>query len=163
MRAHSKLFAVLTTVGMVGAAGITLAAASFGPASRYIDDGVLRSAGAPVIGAALFTTPVTAATSSCVPSESILAGFANEESRFGGKVYRLGNGLQQAFADAWRAQGEIAPVTVSEVLVHLFPGQDGDWTADVVEIGADGCAATRTMIPGDTWTTILRAAAGPQV
>jgi hypothetical protein len=49
-------------------------------------------------------------------------------------------------------------------VAHLFGDQeDDDWSADVVEFDGSGCAMSRTMVPGDIWTDILKDAVGVEV
>jgi hypothetical protein len=48
---------------------------------------------------------------------------------------------------------------VSTVLAHVLPEGDVIFV-DVVEIGLDGCALSRTIITGDDWRYLLVQAAG---
>jgi len=50
------------------------------------------------------------------------------------------------------------------VVAHLFSDETGtDWNADVIEFDAGGCAISRTLVPGDIWNALLKAAIGVQV
>ena len=71
----------------------------------------------------------------------------------------LAGGLEQAFADTWRRQTNADLVEVSTVLAHVLPEGDASFV-DVVEIGVDGCALSRTVITGDDWRYLLVQAAG---
>jgi hypothetical protein len=76
----------------------------------------------------------------------------------------LADGLQQSFSDAWRREAHVASVQVSSVVAHLFADDTGtDWSADVIEFDAKGCAMSRTIVPGDIWNALLKTAVGVQV
>jgi len=171
MRARSRNFITCTAAtGLIVAAGFLLATARFAPATAAasaVDDTVAveqdqGGVDAPVVGASLFTGDLGDAA--CVSKDNVVARLSDDESRYGGKVYVLADGLQQTFADLWRKQAHVGTVAVSSVVAHLFSDASGrDWTADVVEVDKSGCAISRTLMPGDVWATLLRGALGPEV
>ncbi len=74
------------------------------------------------------------------------------------------DGLEQSFADQWRREVHAPKVKVTGIVAHLFGDRkDGDWSADVIEFDKTGCAMSRTLVPGDTWTQILKDAVGVEV
>jgi hypothetical protein len=76
----------------------------------------------------------------------------------------LSGGLRQSLSDVWRRKAHAKTVRVSSVVAHLFPDETGtEWTADVVEFDAKGCAMTRTLVPGNVWNALLRVAVGVEV
>jgi len=66
-------------------------------------------------------------------------------------------GADQSFADAWRSLVGLRPVKVSLILAHGFtrPIDDSDHV-EIIEFGGNGCALSRTFIPGSLWDTIIR-------
>jgi hypothetical protein len=99
----------------------------------------------------------------CVAPEDAVQHFQSEQSAVGGKVVMLAEGLQQSFSDAWRVKTHLTPVKVSSVLAHLFEGPAEQWAADVIEFDANKCAMSRTLVPGEAWNQLIRAAVGAQV
>jgi hypothetical protein len=101
---------------------------------------------------------------SCVSAQKVLDRLQTDQKTMGGKTVMLADGLQQSFADAWRREAHVSSVKVSTVVAHLFSDESGtDWNADVVEFDASGCAMSRTLVPGDIWNALLKAAIGVQV
>jgi hypothetical protein len=101
---------------------------------------------------------------SCLKREDVVAQLSKQAKAFGGQVVVLEDGLEQSFADQWRREVHVPTVRVSSVVAHLFGDQeDDDWSADVVEFDGSGCAMSRTMVPGDIWTDILKDAVGVEV
>jgi hypothetical protein len=118
---------------------------------------------APVTGANLFDASL-ASGPKCMPQEKVLERLQADQKTMGGKTVMLADGLQQSFSDAWRREAHVTPVQVSSVVAHLFSDASGsDWSADVVEFDATGCAISRTLVPGDIWNALLRSAIGVQV
>ena len=54
-------------------------------------------------------------------------------------------------------------IAVSGVFAHIFPSDAGFNMVDVVEIGGDGCAISRTLLTEEEWNSILVRAAGVAV
>jgi len=117
----------------------------------------------PVSGAAIFKASLGNGES-CLPRQKVLERLEADQKSLGGKTVMLADGLQQSFSDVWRREAHVAPVKVSSVVAHLFSDDGGsEWNADVVEFDADGCAMSRTLVPGDIWNTLLKTAIGVQV
>jgi hypothetical protein len=101
---------------------------------------------------------------SCLTRDDGVAQLSGQAKAFGGQVVVLEDGLEQSFADQWRREAHVPTVRVSSVVAHLFGDRkEGDWSADVVEFDGSGCAMSRTMVPGDVWTDILKDAVGVEV
>ena len=101
---------------------------------------------------------------SCLPQQNVLDHLQADEKSMGGKTVMLADGLQQSFSDVWRREAHVAAVHVSSVVAHLFADDTGtDWSADVIEFDAQGCAMSRTIVPGDIWNALLKTAVGVQV
>jgi hypothetical protein len=118
---------------------------------------------APVNDATIFTASL-GAKQSCLPQQKVLEHLQADQKTMGGKTVMLADGLQQSFSDAWRREARVSSVAVSSVVAHLFSDATGtEWNADVVEFDAKGCAMSRTLVPGDVWNALLKAAIGVQV
>ena len=153
-------------VGALAVAAATVALANFtadparedlsGPALAEADQGVV----APVAGDALFTaSPETAGA--CVTAETVVTRLQADRAAVGGETVMLADGLEQAFADAWRREVDLRPVAVSTVIAHVFrTGEASGAMVDVVEVDAAGCAMTRTILSAEEWATLLGMAAG---
>jgi hypothetical protein len=169
----------VATVAIAGAGVATAAivgSATSHSASQMVERVVLKShardiAGldepaslqAPVSGATVFQASLGAGES-CLPPQKVLERLQADQKTMGGKTVMLADGLQQSFSDAWRREAHVSPVQVSTVVAHLFSDETGtEWNADVVEFDAKGCAMSRTVVPGDIWNALLKAAIGVQV
>jgi hypothetical protein len=118
---------------------------------------------APVVTTTVFKASL-GATTACVSAQKVLDRLQADRETIGGKTVMLADGLQQSFADAWRREAQVPSVKVSSVVAHLFSDETGmDWNADVIEFDAKGCAMSRTLVPGDIWNALLKAAIGVQV
>jgi hypothetical protein len=106
---------------------------------------------APVEGAVAFADTGAA----CLTEIQVSALLRNEKDAYGGEVVTVGGG--QIFADTWRRQAGAAPVAVIMVVAHLMPN-GGDGVADVIEIGAAGCALSRTLMTGGEWDYLIELA-----
>jgi hypothetical protein len=81
-----------------------------------------------------------------------------------GKLVMLTDGLQQSFSHLWRQRTHARQVPVSRVIALLLADESqGQWKADVVEFDVNGCAMSRTLMPGNLWNVLLKAAIGVQV
>lgn len=101
---------------------------------------------------------------SCLSRDAVVAQLNGQARAYGGQVVVLEDGLEQSFADQWRRDAHVPTIKVSAVVAHLFGDrQEGDWAADVVEFDGQGCAMSRTMVPGEVWTDILQEAVGIEV
>jgi len=120
---------------------------------------------APVGGEAVFGDDVALQPQArkCVDAEAVIGTLASDMKQYGGETVALVDGMQQEFADLWRSRIGAAPVPVSLVLAHIVPGADGAAVVDVVEIGSDGCALSRTLLAGDDWQELLESARGIEV
>ncbi|SDB31429.1 hypothetical protein [Bauldia litoralis] len=137
------------------------------PAESTFEDNLSQTApvghattmAAPVGGAPLFVAAASGALPVCVTDDEVISRLEAERNELGGETVMLAGGLEQAFADEWRRQTESAPVEVSTVLAHVLPEGDVSFV-DVIEIGIDGCALSRTIITEDDWRYLLVRAAG---
>ena len=160
--------AFLASIGIgalaVGAATVAIAGFTSVPApelpapvvAENHDDGA--DFATPVTDAALFVSETAGA---CVTADEVVTRLQADRAAIGGETVMLADGLEQAFADAWRRQVELTPVSVSTVVAHVFKRDAASAAAvDVVEIDNAGCAMTRTILSGDEWAHLLQAAAG---
>ncbi|HET7717751.1 MAG TPA: hypothetical protein VFK86_19160 [Bauldia sp.] len=99
----------------------------------------------------------------CYDKDDVLAYFDRDRGQIGGEMVTLETGFDQDFADAWRYETELEPVKISGVFAHIFANESGFNMVDVVEIGADGCAISRTLLTEEEWNAILVRAAGVSV
>jgi len=100
----------------------------------------------------------------CLSRDQVVVQLQSQAKSYGGQVVVLEDGLEQSFADQWRREIHAPTVKVTGVVAHLFGDRkDGDWAADVIEFDKTGCAMSRTLVPGDTWTQILKDAVGVEV
>jgi hypothetical protein len=169
----------IVTVAIAGATVATAAIVGSAPshsANKAVERVVLKShtrdmAGldepaslqAPVTGTEIFKTSLGSGQS-CLAQQKVLERLQADQKTMGGKTVMLADGLQQSFSDAWRREAHVAAVQVSSVVAHLFADDTGsEWNADVVEFDANGCAMSRTIVPGDIWNALLKTAIGVQV
>jgi hypothetical protein len=101
--------------------------------------------------------------SKCLPVEQILGIFATDVEAVGGEIFALSGGLEQEFADQWRQAVGANPVDVSQVFAHVVPSEDGEPIVDVVEVDANGCALSRTLLSQSDWLILLGAVQGVEV
>ena len=99
----------------------------------------------------------------CYDKDDVLSYFDRDRVQIGGEMVTLEVGFDQDFADAWRYETKMQPVTISGVFAHVFPSDAGFNMVDVVEIGSDGCAISRTLLTEEEWDSILVRAAGVAV
>lgn len=100
----------------------------------------------------------------CLSRDQVVIQLQGQAKSYGGQVVVLEDGLEQSFADQWRREVHAPKVKVTGIVAHLFGDRkDGDWSADVIEFDKTGCAMSRTLVPGDTWTQILKDAVGVEV
>lgn len=113
-----------------------------------------------VSGTGLFDT---ASGPVCYDKDAVLAYFDGDRSQVGGELVTLEAGFDQDFADVWRSETSLQPVAVSGVFAHVFPTAGGGSMIDVVELGDEGCAISRTLLSEEEWNEILVRAAGVSV
>jgi hypothetical protein len=119
---------------------------------------------APVATTTIFKASLDSGTASCVSPQKVLDRLQADRKTMGGKTVMLADGLQQSFSDAWRREAHVPQLKVSSVVAHLFSDESGsDWSADVIEFDTNGCAMSRTLVPGEIWNALLKAAIGVQV
>ncbi|MBN8996216.1 MAG: hypothetical protein J0H94_13405 [Rhizobiales bacterium] len=103
-------------------------------------------------------------STACLSRDQVVVQLQGQAKAYGGQVVVLEDGLEQSFADQWRRETHVPTVKVSGVVAHLFGDRKGgDWAADVIEFDKTGCAMSRTLVPGDTWTSLLKDAVGVEV
>jgi hypothetical protein len=98
----------------------------------------------------------------CIGDGEVISHLDAERERYGGEMVMLADGLDQAFADAWRQEAGGEPVAISAVFAHVF-GEEDAAMVDVVELDARGCALSRTLLTGDQWHFLLTQAVGVAV
>ena len=159
-----KSIAVSAGLAFVAVSATTLALASIpsalnDPAADATTHGSEMGIPGAVTGTGLFGDRVGPA---CYDTGAILTYFGGDRARIGGEVVTLESGFDQDFADVWRGETRMQPVAVSGVFAHVFP-VGGSNMVDVVEIGDEGCAISRTLLTEEEWNQILVRAAGVAV
>jgi hypothetical protein len=162
---NTKLGKILASTGLavVAVSAATLALASISPIPGGKDAAPLHSEDSmpgAVSGAALFDEgygPV------CYDRDDVLGYFDRDRIQIGGEMVMLEAGFDQDFANTWRSETELEPVAISGVFAHIFASDSGLNMVDVVEIGSDGCAISRTLLTEEEWNSILVKAAGVSV
>ena len=96
----------------------------------------------------------------CYDKDAVLSYFDGDRAKVGGELVTLETGFDQDFANVWRSETSLQPASVSGVFAHVFPTDSGVNMVDVVEIGGEGCAISRTLLTEDEWNQILVQAAG---
>jgi hypothetical protein len=99
----------------------------------------------------------------CYDKDDVLGYFDQDRTLIGGEMVTLEAGFDQDFANAWRVETKMESIPVSGVFAHIFPSDSGSNMVDVVEIGSDGCAISRTLLTEEEWNSILVRAAGVSV
>ena len=94
--------------------------------------------------------------SACIAANHMLSVLALDVQHVGGEVLLLSGGLEQAFADSWRHAVGLPSVQVSQVFAHVVKQEDGNGVVDVIEIGSNGCALSRTLLAIDDWLFIMK-------
>jgi hypothetical protein len=99
----------------------------------------------------------------CVAEADVLTNLDLDRAKIGGEMVTLETGFDQAFADEWRRETDLGSVRISAVYAHIFSNQSGFGMVDVVELGSDGCAISRTLLTEQEWNELLAKAAGVAV
>ena len=87
----------------------------------------------------------------CFGADNVLASFRADQRFVGGEVIHLGEIAGQMLSDNWRVSSGAVSSPVSAIVVHLFSMDGAGDMADVAEIGASGCAISRTLLSRDQW------------
>ena len=111
---------------------------------------------APVVGDDLFFAQNSG--SACMTRDAVVNVFLADQAEFGGQTVEIVAGRDQSFADAWRESVGIDKVEISGVVGHVFL-DSGEWRVDVVELGKNGCAMSRTLLSNSTWTDLIETSA----
>jgi len=158
---HLMFAAGLATTTAVGAQALSATTPTKAPAVEH----AAEPFPAPVTADVLFAEAGGDAGSpgACMPAARILGIFALDVEAVGGEIFALSGGLEQDFADQWRQAVGASPVDVSQVFAHVVPAEDGDAIVDVVEVDAQGCALSRTLLSQSDWLTLLGAIRGVEV
>jgi hypothetical protein len=161
---HVVLAASIATTTAIGAQALSVQK-GYIPTPPVFEHEGEPSLPSPVTGADLFTVSGGAveAPAACMPAEQILGVFALDVEAVGGEILALSGGLEQDFADQWRAAVGMNPVDVSQVYAHVVPAEDGDAIVDVVEVDGEGCALSRTLLSHKDWLELLGAVSGVEV
>ena len=61
----------------------------------------------------------------CYDKDDVLSYFDRDRVQIGGEMVTLETGFDQDFADAWRSETELQPVTISGVFAHIFANDSG--------------------------------------
>ena len=96
----------------------------------------------------------------CYDQDACSSYFDRDRTQIGGEMVTLETGFDQDFANAWRYRDGDQQVKISGVFAHIFPNDSGFNIVDVVEIGDEGCAISRTLLSEDEWNSLLVRAAG---
>jgi hypothetical protein len=165
----AAMFATLSIAALTAAGASELGRHS-DPAMPYnqaVDAATIDDEGIPVPVSGTISQMFAVAfgdSKSCLTRDDVVAQLSGQAKSFGGQVVVLEDGLEQSFADQWRREAHVPTVRVSSVVAHLFGDrEEGDWQADVIEFDGQGCAMSRTVVPGDIWTDILKDAVGVEV
>ena len=155
--------AIFVTVGIMGLSDAHLAR----PAGDSLVGHVSEPVPAPVTGDNLFLPTMAKAESpslhECISADAVLIVLALDVEQVGGRIFMMSDGVQQDFSDYWRRLVGSAPAEVSVVLAHLVPGRGGEPIVDVVEIGNDGCALSRTLLSATDWLDLIEQSEGIEV
>ncbi len=160
-----KSIAVSAGLAFLAVSATTLALASIpsalnDPAADEMTHGSESGIPGAVVGTGLFDDRVGPA---CYDTDAVLTYFGGDRAKVGGELVTLETGFDQDFADVWRSATRMEPVAVSGVYAHVFPSAGGVNMVDVVEIGDEGCAISRTLLTEEEWNQILVRAAGVAV
>ena len=103
--------------------------------------------------------------SECVPFVTVMHQMLLDQGKVGGKTLALTKGMEQAFADQWRAMAHMPAVKVKLVLAHGYATgpAPSDVVIDTVEFDDHGCAISRTLLKSAAWDAILHGVAGDKV
>ena len=138
----------------IGLIAVSLATANFSP--EAVDDDLshdiaITDLPTPVVGNELF-----AGGAACMNRDAVIGVLLADQNEFGGQTLAIVEGRDQAFANAWRDQTGVARIDVSGVVGHAyFDDNNQEWTVDVVEFAPNGCAMSRTLLPGTAWTDLI--------
>jgi hypothetical protein len=106
-------------------------------------------------------SPVGGAGTPCVTPGSYMDAFKENKPPAGGKTIALTGGIEQAFSNAWRRHEGLEPISVALVVGYAYANpRDDNIMVDTIEFGTDGCAVSRTLLSGDAWLALIRAASG---
>jgi len=142
----------------LGLAAGSLATASYSPASIDEDFGHgidVADFPVPVIGNDLFVGQN--ARNSCMSRDRVVDQLLADQMDLGGRTVKVTDSRYQAFANIWRDLTGLTKVEVSGIVGHIYFDESvEEWTVDVVEFDAAGCAMSRTLMSGTLWTALLK-------
>jgi hypothetical protein len=153
----AALLVVCSALGLGLAAG-SLATAAYTPTA--IDEDVGEGFGVadfpmPASGTDLFIVEDGKAT--CVDRDQVVGMLLADQGELGGRTVKVADDRMQAFANGWRDRTGLTRIAVSGVVGHIYFDENAaEWTVDVVEFDAAGCAMSRTLLPGTLWSALLR-------
>src|SRR5260221_12810011 len=134
-----KVFALSTVAAVALGAAMPASAADGGLPLPYSGDASL----------------VSSDPEACASVPTVLAEMVEARDRVGGHIFAMSQGLQQAFADAWRTRVDEEKVPVALTLAHIFSDPiSGTEEVTLVEFGDGGCPISHTWLDHQAWRTI---------
>jgi hypothetical protein len=157
------LFVVSCALGIGLAAGSLATAAYTPPALDELDDDVgeeFEMAGLPMPASGSDLFIVEDGKAACIDRDQVVSMLLADQTELGGRTVKVTDDRMQAFADTWRDRTGLRRIAISGVVGHIFFDENvADWTVDVTEFDAAGCAMSRTFLPGALWSDLLRGSA----
>jgi hypothetical protein len=143
------------------AAAGSLATAAYTPAAIDEENGEeFEMAGLPMPASGSDLFIVEDGKAACITRDQATSMLLSDQAEIGGRTVQVKDDRIQSFANMWRDQTGLDRIAVSGVLGHIyFDESAADWTVDVVEFDAAGCAMSRTLLPGAMWSELLRGSA----
>jgi hypothetical protein len=157
------LFVISCALGIGLAAGSLATAAYTPPALDELDEDVgeeLEMAGFPLPASGSDLFIVEDGKAACVDRDQVVSMLLADQAELGGRTVKVTDDRMQSFADTWRDRTGLSRIVVSGVVGHIFFDEnDAEWTVDVTEFDAAGCAMSRTLLPAALWSDLLRGSA----
>jgi hypothetical protein len=157
------LFVISCALGIGLAAGSLATAAYTPPALDELDEDVgeeFEMAGFPLPASGSDLFIVEDGKAACVDRDQVVSMLLADQAELGGRTVKVTDDRMQSFADTWRDRTGLSHIVVSGVVGHIFFDEnDAEWTVDVTEFDAAGCAMSRTLLPAALWSDLLRGSA----
>jgi len=160
--------AVGATAAMSLFGAATFSEAELGSRHEQVDTHEGGEMPGPITGEHLFA-PVASSyglgggDKACLTADDVFGRLVLNVENVGGEIVLMTDGAQQDFSDTWRGLVGGRRVEVALVLAHLIPDPGGDPIVDVVEIGAHGCAVSRTLLTASAWLELIELAQSIEV
>ena len=157
------LFVVSCAVGIGLAAGSLATAAYTPPAFDEFEEDVgaeIEMAGFPMPASGSDLFILEDGKAACIDRDQVVTMLLADQAELGGRTVKVSDDRMQSFADSWRDRTGLRRMAVSGIVGHIFFDENvADWTVDVTEFDAAGCAMSRTLLPGALWSDLLRGSA----